>query len=275
MKQGFYTDLSNKEYHAETGFLSSSMLKLILDSPEMYYKKYILKEVSEKHNDAFDVGTAIHTRILEPETYAGTITSFSGVRRGKRWDEFSALHKDKIILGDLQVMQVDKMYEAFLKSELGPALIKDGIPEYSLFTQLNGKPVKVRADYFKLSKDKCKITIFDVKSTTGAIDANSFLKGAESKRLSYDLQSAFYVDAYDKNVMRYISEKGTTEVEFVWIVISKDIGDIKFFKATPELLEQGREKYKRAMKLIDKYNELGWDFKQEIIDLYPTTYGGF
>lgn len=261
MRKGLYkaSDLTNEEYHSDPDSLSSSGLKLILDSPEMFYKKYILKDVKKEHNDNFDVGTAIHARILEPEEYAKNIVYYSGTRRGKVWDEFKKIHDGKMILGDIQKLQIDTMYDAFIKSEIGPKLLSNGDAELSLFTDLHGIDIRVRADFI----DSDRKIIFDLKSTTGNITEEKFQKMVENKFYGYDLQMALYVDAF-----------GTVKDEsydFYWIVMSKDTGDVKFFKASEELIQQGRKKYKRAIELYNKYTAEGWEFKTSIIELMPSN----
>ncbi len=291
-KYGLFTDMTNESYHEDNGFLSSSRIKLILQSPEMYYKKYIKKEVKDESNDIFDTGTAIHARILEPDVYAQTVVFFNGTRRGKVWDEFKAANAGKLILGDMQKMQLDRMYESFIKSDLGPKLISGGQSEVSLFTQLNGFNIKVRADYLNVEEGK----IFDLKSTSGIISEEKFKYNLESKLYAYDLQAALYVDAYSNNSMRTRIVNGVTsgqieqcnpsiivytghmhpdyykkKFEFYWIVMSKDFDDIKFFKASDTLINQGREKYIRALELIKKYESEGWEFKNNIIEVFPSN----
>lgn len=260
MKYGLFTDLSNEEYHKSNGFLSSSMIKLILQSPELYYQKYIKKSTKEESSDIFDTGTAIHMRILEPDNYVGNVAFFTGTRRGKVWEDFKAINGGKLILGDLQKVQLDKMYASFINSKLGPELISDGNAEVSLFTTLHDTNVKVRADYLNSKKR----IIFDLKSTSGIISEDKFKYNLESKLYGYDLQAALYVDAYAEHY-------AFPEFDFYWIVMSKDFDDIKFFKASKELLEQGRRKYKKALDLIKKYEESNWNFTESIIEVFPSN----
>lgn len=269
MEYGIYTDLSNEKYHEDNGYLSSSQLKKLLDSPELFYKTYIKKEKGkEEKNDNLDVGTAIHMRILEPLEYEKKVTYFTGTRRGKTWEAFKLENAGKLILGDLQKIQIDNMYESFIKSELGLSLISNGQSEISLFTSLNDKKIKVRADYL----DSINYRIFDLKSTTGFITEDRFQKMVESKFLGYDLQAALYVDAFSlKNSQMFTIPKIHSPYEFYWIVMSKNFHDIKFFKASNALIEQGRQKYKQAFALYDKYEKEGWNFKNSIIELQPSN----
>lgn len=265
MKNRIYYNLSNEDYHNQKDYLSSSMIKLILQNPELYYKTYVKNEkqiVSEELNKIFDVGTAIHARILEPHVYEKTVTFYSKRKSGKEWEEFKEANKNKLILGDMQKMQLDRMYDSFMKSELGPKLISGGQSEVSLFTYLDGTNIRVRADYINESEGK----IFDLKSTSGIISEEKFKYNLESKLYGYDLQAALYVDAFSKQ------ESSNKEYEFYWICLSKDFNDIKVFKASKELIIQGREKYKKALKLIDEYTKKEWKFEERIIELFPSKF---
>ena len=259
MKYGIKFDMPNETYHANDGFLSSSRIKMILQSPEMYYKKYILKELKSDSCEAFDTGTAIHTRILEPNLFEREVTFFSGRKQGIKWEEFQEKNKGKVILGDIQKIQIERMYKAYLESKIAPPIMEGGESEVSLYTQLDGFDIKVRADRLHIEKG----LVIDLKSTSGLIEKEKFRYNLESRQYGYDLSAALYVDAFSK----YYNQK----FEFIWIVLSKDFNDIKCFKATPNLIEQGRKKYKEAFKLITEYSLNNWDFSEKIIDIGPSN----
>ncbi len=253
------TTLSNADYHASVGHLSSSQIKLILDSPEKYYKRYISKEVKNASSDAMDVGTAIHMRILEPEEYAKQVIVYTGRRAGSIWEAFKETHKDKLILGSMQQIQLDTMYNSFLKSIKGPELISGGQAEVSLFSNLHEHDIRVRADYINVEKG----IIFDLKSTSGIIEDEKFKRSAESKQYGYDLQAALYVDAFSKHYSKPFT--------FYWIVMSKDYDQIKFYKASSKMIDQGRTKYKKGLDLLIKYHITDWKFENEVIELMPSN----
>ncbi len=198
-------------------------------------------------------------RILEPEEYVKQVVFFSGVRRGVKWDEFKFLNKDKLILGDMQKIQLDTMYNSFLKSGLGPKLISGGSAEVSLFTELQDNAIRVRADYISVDEG----IIFDLKSTSGMIEEEKFKRSAEGKMYGYDLQAALYVDAFSKHYDKPFS--------FCWIVMSKDHDQIEFFKASREMIAQGRKKYIKAIGLIKEYEDNGWHFEVKMKELMPSN----
>ena len=274
---GIYPNLTNEQYFADIHFLSSSGLKMLLREPEMFYRKYILKNLpKEEGKEHFDVGTAIHTKILEPEKYENQVTSFDGRRSGKVWEQFKEDNKGKIILGNVANMQVERMYASIQKHKKSLELLHyPGSSELSFFTSINGVPVKTRKD--RISFD-AKLML-DLKSMSGIINEETF--GKQADYLDYDLSAALYMDVANRylnpltlvpygEVPNGINGVHIDKIEdYYWIVSSKDFDDTKVVKASPEILEQGRQKYLRALEKFKFYTENGWKFQDEIIVLYP------
>jgi len=50
-------EVSNHDYHADTKYMSSSNLKLLLKDREKFYREKILGEREQKSSNAFDVGS--------------------------------------------------------------------------------------------------------------------------------------------------------------------------------------------------------------------------
>ena len=254
LEYGIYTDLPSDEYHADRKFLSSSALKVLLENPELFYRTYIKGEGQKKESAAFDVGTAIHLKILEPEKFDKEVAFYSGVKRGKIWEEFKSQNEGKLFLGDIAEMQIHRMDESIKKSS-GIDFVTGGQSEVTVLVNLDGFDVKIRIDHLKIEK-----AMSDLKSCSGVITESSFQKTVE--RFQYDLSAALYVDAYYKatGIM----------LPFIWVASSKDFDDTKTFRATPEILEQGRQKYKKAFQLFRQYQSSNWNFSNTVIDLYPS-----
>lgn len=252
MEYGISRTVSHEEYNADTKFQRSSSLKLLLKEPELYHKLYIKgeKKTGAKENaDHFDVGTAIHSRILEPDKYKQTVAFYEGRKAGKIYDEFKTLNEGKIILGDMAKLQIDNMYNSIMGS-IAKNYVTGGESEVSCFTQLYGIDVKVRADH------KIGDSIIDLKSTTGFVTVKSFRKTVDY--LDYDLAAALYVDAFKAK-------------EFLWVVSSKDYDCTRVFKASESMLERGRKKYREAIENFKKYSENGWNFANEVIEISPES----
>lgn len=73
---GIHLDMSNEDYHADTDYLSSSVLKRAL--PERYK--------AGGSQDALDFGTLFHTVVLEPDGLADTYTVLDANKIGLKSD---------------------------------------------------------------------------------------------------------------------------------------------------------------------------------------------
>ena len=89
---------TNAQYHSDTEWASSSMLKALLESPRKYEGRYNAKPGDDNYfhpmeADHFDVGTAVHMLLLEgkDEFYKQFAVSPAGNndRRLKAWKTWS------------------------------------------------------------------------------------------------------------------------------------------------------------------------------------------
>ena len=113
LQPGINANLSNAEYHAEKLHLSSSNLKLLLSSPAQFYTEKILGQRENRSSSAMDIGSYVHTLILEPEKVAEEFAIYkqqgrqfvpvgqkpkSPRKQGPEFDAFKATNSGKIIL---------------------------------------------------------------------------------------------------------------------------------------------------------------------------------
>lgn len=80
MRHGIH-DISNSGYHASAGVSKSGLWKLHTKSPAHY------KFGEQASSPAFDLGTAAHTAILEPEKLGAYLVRGPDDRRGKKWTD--------------------------------------------------------------------------------------------------------------------------------------------------------------------------------------------
>lgn len=254
LKPGFNTGISNEDYHAEREYISSSGLKLILNDPKEYYKRYILGEDTGSFNqEAMDFGTYIHGLILEPHLLEGEFAIFEGLmKEGKEWEEFEKTIGERILIMGSQKIAADKLIKKFNKATilLGDpgeekevkvsSFFEGGDAEQSLCGEINGVKIKVRFDYRKESENYASVN--DIKTSSYNIGTK---KGAEKvcNMYSYDLSAALYVD---------LAEQVTGKKhDFYFTFISKKhLPTIKIYKASEKMLESGRKKYLKAIEKI-------------------------
>lgn len=249
-------DLSNEDYHGDKTCFSSTQLKTVLESPEMFYQQYILGRSKKMDSPALRIGNAVHTRILEPDKFDDEYAIYKGkIRRGAQWEQFKAENEGKILLTDKDMVQVDVAVDNILNTDATLPYINGGTPEVSLFTELEGVKIKVRADYLN---EKLKY-IQDIK-TTGEI-VNEVSTRRKIAQFGYDLSAALYLDAF--------RQEGFDIESFIWVFSSKSYQSCKVFKASEQMLENGRIKYKRALDTIKRYQDKNWDLTNDVVELSP------
>lgn len=267
---GFNKDIDNSTYHGDREYVSSSALKMINKDPRGYYKTYVLnEEVMMGNSAALDFGSYVHALILEPHLVETDFAIWEGkARRGKAYEEFVKENEGKIIITQSQQYQGSLLLENFNNSNviLGngenskqvplSSFYQGGQAEETLCVELEGVKVKVRFDYRKEFDTFGSIN--DIK-TTSSLAHNRELVEKICDDFEYDLSAALYVDAVQK-------ETGLPH-DFYFTFICKKDGCSYMYKASEEMLERGREKYKRALKTLKESRETGQYFVNRIEEL--------
>jgi hypothetical protein len=264
---GFQAGISNEEYHADRTYVSSSVLKLLEKDVRSYYKQYVLGEEKLFGNQgAMDLGSYIHALILEPHLVDVEFAVFDGaMRRGKAWDAFlEDTDPAKTIITKSQAVLANDLVEEFYATSVKigdeevpiSSFFEGGKAEESLFVELDGVKVKVRFDYRKQSGEAHSIN--DIKTTAAPI---SSAKDAEKicASFGYDVSAALYCDA----VMKATGNKH----DFYFCFLSKKDGGTTIFKASEQMLESGRVKYKRAIEKLKEGRETGIWFENKIEEI--------
>ena len=126
-------------------------------------------------------------------------------------------------------------------------LISDGVAEHTLCVELDGMPIKVRADYIKEGM------IIDVKTSSDPVDKFSAAKTII--RFDYDLSAALYVDAFKK----YTGQ----DHEFIFAFLNKQNGDVGILKASEALLKMVEKNIKQFKKDLLKLKNQEYTLKKE------------
>jgi PDDEXK-like domain of unknown function (DUF3799) len=197
--KGIVRDLPEAEYHARPE-LSSTEARLLLQSPAKYrWKKDHppLIEPSKK----FDLGTAVHTRVLgvgEPvAVIPEEMLASNGAASTKAAKEFIADARTK---GLVPLKQSDyeptvQAAESVLAHPTARALFNQpGAAEVSVFATIDGVDVRARFDFLPDQGERRRVAV-DLKTTIDA-SVNAFEKTVAS--YGYDVQRAWYLDALDE-----------------------------------------------------------------------------
>lgn len=203
--------ISQEEYRARPG-LSSSTLK-IFGTRSPYHAMDALKNPTEP-TPAMIMGSAIHARILEPDTfaaqYAGAPVCDRRTKDGKAlYEAFAADAKGKTILSAEDFETVHIIGERVLNDPEIRAELTGGQAEGSLFwtDEASGVACKARPDYYRAHDN----VLIDVKTTENG-DADSFSRVIAN--LKYHWQAQFYARGI-------AALTGTPVTAFKFLVIEK------------------------------------------------------
>ncbi len=275
-------DLSNKEYHADKTSFSSSLIKQ-MDLPAQ--ARYSMLNQQE-YKDCFRIGTAIHTYILEmPKFVNEFIVGIDQPRRSKsdkliwsRWfddrgangefitsfkaadwyKEFEKSTGKNIITKD-ELSKIVNMAEAVKNNKIAHSLLKDGMPEQSIFwtDEETGLNLKVRPDYLSSS-------ISDLKSIN-EVDDKSIWNACNN--FKYHISTAMYQDG----VMQLTGDYRP----FIFIFVSKNAPHfLRCVEMSNAQAEDGHNQYRDNLrKLADCLNKNDWPGYPETIEVIEYPYG--
>ena len=231
--------LTNEQYHADTEFVTSSMLKTLAKSPRLYEAKYIKGKVIDGPKQAFKVGNAVHAAALEPEEFAKDYVITDLDMRKKEGRDFAKENAGKTILKGQEAETVRECVASLLRNPICSKLIEaDGLVEDSVFLEdeATGVKVKCRCDKF-IPKTN---VVFDIK-TTASWDNRRAAQNFHD--LGYHIQQAHYTSI--------LAEKRgvpLSEFRMVFGVVEKVVP------------------YRcRAVELSAEFAELGHDIRNDLL----------
>lgn len=302
-------EMSSADYHAERGHYSSSQLKDMIYSPELFYKKHVSREIAREENAVFDIGTYFHTAILEPHLLNKECAVYEGVRHGAKWEAFKEKNKGKAIITMGEKVKAMNCVNAIRSCPISMAYVNMGTPEVSAFLRLYvwmeniyylkddsafkitytgwkkcsigeyenlkegillGEHVEVGVKVRADSIDLRGTTISDLKSSSGDV-ADDFKVRGKTSDYCYDLSAALYIDIFSAVI-------GVTYTDFVWLYASKDLHEKlkapvgKPWRASADNILIGRSKWTYAILEIAHYISRNWDLgakKAILADLEP------
>jgi hypothetical protein len=206
--------------------LSSSSLKLLLDSPKTYYN---VTKYGNEESQALRDGWLFHTSILEPEVFSSQIFVDVQSKNTKAYKEAVAEHGKVFTLKEKN--DAERMADAFLRNTKAVELIRDCEFEVPAIDNVLGFPFRGKADV--LGKNR----IVDLKSTS---DIKAFPYSA--KKYSYDVQCFLYSHLF-----------GIDYKDFVFLVLDKKSLDIAIYHCSEEFYHSGEQKVEKALEVYDTY----------------------
>lgn len=223
-------DMPDAEYHLRPE-LSSTQARQILDSPARYNWA---RSHPQPHKDAFDLGTAVHTKVLgvgaNVITYPDEHLTASGAVSTKAltvaWaDEQRA--NGLVVIGRQQASAVDGMAESVLANPDARQVLESiAGREVSIFAEVEGVDVRARFDIYD------GINAADLKSSR---DASPKGFNTSVGRYGYHTQERWYQEAHtavtgtELETFKFLVVESTApylvgvyDLDFMWEDIAKE-----------------------------------------------------
>ena len=157
--------------------LSSSSIKLLLDSPKKY--KYVTEYGSQESN-ALDAGWLFHTAILEPDVFEKQIYVDVQSKNSKAYKLAKEEHGKVYTIK--QKRDAERLADAFLRNEHALQLITNCEFEVPAIGMIQGYPFRGKADVLDSYR------VVDLKTTS---DLKAF--PYSSRKYGYDVQVYIYI----------------------------------------------------------------------------------
>lgn len=230
------------QYHAHNAVGHSGLVR-IMRSPA-HYREYVVNP--PEPTPAMQLGTAFHMALLEQDLFQRSfVIAPKFDRRTKEGKEAAAAweaeNAGKTCLTADQMAAIEEMVASVRQHSGAASLLSSGMAEMSGFwiDGETGIECKCRPDFLAMAGET--ITgIVDVKTCCDA-SADGFSRAIAT--LGYDIQAAFYQDGLK-------AVTGRT-VPFYFIAVEKEAPyAVAAYKASEEVIEVGRAKYRGALQLL-------------------------
>lgn len=273
MNDGIYEGLSFADYKAIKAINKSGLDKIHL-SPAHYFAEYLGTQGVEESTAAMRLGSAIHTRVLEPEEFEKRYMQTpvdpprrpdSRQRNAKKpseetilaikwWDEFEATANGREILSDSDWHMCHRIAENLNKKATGRELFDSGMSEVTIVwtDPLTNAKCKARIDRVAPG------ALIDLKSTICAAPESWW---REVKKYNLHCQAAWYSDGW-----KVLTGE---DVLFVFAAFEKEEPfEGGFYVAKERVVELGRSINRRALKkYVQCEKTANWTgYKDELVE---------
>ncbi|MGG7450586.1 PD-(D/E)XK nuclease-like domain-containing protein [Plantibacter auratus] len=269
-RNGIVHDMPEADYHAHSA-LSSTGARRLLESPAKFQYERTHPRAGRA---AFDLGTAVHTKVLG--TGAGAIaypdehlTPSGNVSTKAATVEWAEEQRGLGLtpLAPAQMREVDAMAEAVLAHSIARKLAEQpGMQEASVFATDAHTGVQARCRYdFLPDLDGPQPIAWDLKTTAKSASAEEFTKTVLN--LGYDVQDTFYD--------RVLQSAVGAEIPFVFVVVEVDAPHlVNVHQLDIVFREMGKTKVQRALETFAQCTESGvWPgFPEEVNLLSPPVW---
>jgi hypothetical protein len=238
-KPGIYDGVSNADYHRDEALGSTSLKTLATKTPAHYQ----WDKAHPKFSDAFTLGTAAHSLILENDTSGIVVVDAANwMTKAAKEAKAEALAAGKQPLLASEVAQITAMQDAVMAHPLAKTALTGHKAEQSVFWQHeSGTPLKCRPDALHQG-GKLGNMIVDLKTVQSAAP-DEFARSAAN--FGYHLQQAHYQSGL----------KAVTGEDFVFLFVLVE-KQPPYFASVVELhaddVARGADMVERSIRI---YNE--------------------
>jgi len=241
---GHVPGISNADYHDAPGTSKTMLDEIAAASPLHFWAKRLDPNRVREERSVWDVGNAIHTAILEPDTLTERVAGAPECDRRTKEGKAIAAAFELENAGKLQLKHdtfrmVLAVRDAVSRHPVASGLLSRGKAEQAYFANdpETGALIKCKCDY--LYDDFSMIV--DIKS---AVDASPDGFGRAAANFRYDLESSWYPD-----VVELVT--GARPEHFVWIAVEKDWPfAIGVYVATEDQVKRARPICRRDLATI-------------------------
>lgn len=206
--------------------LSSSSIKLLVDSPKKYH--YITK-YGQPESQGLRDGTLLHTLILEPEKWDKFHFVDVASKNAKAYKE--AKEEFGVVYTRTEKENAERVADALLKNEVAVRMLSKASFEVPILGEVMGVPFRGKAD---ILTDK---GITDIKTTS---DIKAFPYSA--KKYGYDIQVYLYCNLFNVHYS-----------DFKFLVIDKSSLDIGVFDVSEEFYLEGERKVQYGVQIYKDF----------------------
>lgn len=227
---GIYDGIPNAEYHRDPALGSTSLKTLALKTPAHYQHD----KLHPKFSDAFTLGTAAHSLILEGDTSSIVIVEADNwLTKAAKEAKAAALAGGKQPLLVKEMAQVEAMRDSVMAHDVASQYFINHKAEQSVFWEEEGLMLKCRPDAWNPG------VIVDLKTT---VDANPNEFGKTAFNFGYFMSAAHYIDG--------VKAATGEDVKFVFVNVEKTA---PYLVSVTELddytLDYGRQMLDRAKRI--------------------------
>ena len=242
----------NFEQYKAIRAINASGLKLIARSPLHYWHKYLNPDrPPEKPSSALNIGSALHSLVLEDEIIYHQAPNVNKRTKAGReeFTKFEAeLPENAIVLSNDEIAKVQNMASCINADKLASGLLHatnwgERSAEKTVLWKMMDLDCKARLDLVYYDESINKIRIVDLKTCR---DASEFGFEGAITEYKYHLQAAFYSKA-----AKYGIGNESTEIEFYFICVENTIPfAVAVYDLDERAIEQG---WRECQDLLTEY----------------------